>query len=253
MSGGAQALPSVLVVGPAWVGDMVMAQSLLLALEQQKRAGSVDVLAPSWSLPLIRRMPQVREAIELPATHGELALCARWRVGRGARVDTIARSCCRVPSRLRSSLSRESRSASAIAARCATACSGRAFARRDTPDAAVQRFAPGSRATPQPPAVPEPRLRHEVNQRRLLGELVSRGRHRRRCRARVRAGQVLAHRALRRARGAHHRRRTPGLDLRLRQDRASGEAIAAACTRRPNLCGRTRRGRRRPLASLRWS
>jgi heptosyltransferase-2 len=75
----------VLVVGPAWVGDMVMAQSLLITLAQQEGAGSIDVLAPAWSLPLIRRMPQVREAIELPATHGELALAVRWKVGRRLR------------------------------------------------------------------------------------------------------------------------------------------------------------------------
>ena len=73
----------VLIVGPSWVGDMVMAQSLVIMLERQHRARAIDVLAPAWSAPLIRRMPQVREALELPVEHGDLALRTRWRIGRG--------------------------------------------------------------------------------------------------------------------------------------------------------------------------
>jgi heptosyltransferase-2 len=59
----------ILVVGPAWVGDMVMAQSLFMTLQQQNPDITIDVLAPAWSLPLLSRMPQVNEAIALPVTH----------------------------------------------------------------------------------------------------------------------------------------------------------------------------------------
>lgn len=70
----------VLVVGPSWVGDMVMAQSLfkLLAL----RGAEVHVLAPPWSLPILHRMPEVARAVELAVGHGELGLGRRWRTGR---------------------------------------------------------------------------------------------------------------------------------------------------------------------------
>lgn len=71
----------ILVVGPSWIGDMVMAQSLFMAL-QAREPCEIDVLAPSWSRPLLARMPQVREAIDLPFAHGELDLMGRYRLGR---------------------------------------------------------------------------------------------------------------------------------------------------------------------------
>lgn len=72
----------ILVVGPAWVGDMVMAQSLFITLKQRNPDVIVDVLAPAWSLPLLSRMPQVNEAIALPVSHGEVAMVKRFRTGR---------------------------------------------------------------------------------------------------------------------------------------------------------------------------
>lgn len=72
----------ILIVGPAWVGDMVMAQSLFIALKQRLPDAELDVLAPGWSLPILARMPEVRSAIEMPLTHGQLGLGVRWRLGR---------------------------------------------------------------------------------------------------------------------------------------------------------------------------
>ena len=74
----------ILVIGPAWVGDMVMAQSLFRTLVDQG-AAVVDVVAPGWSLPLLARMPEVREAIEMPLGHGEFGWRVRQRLGRGLR------------------------------------------------------------------------------------------------------------------------------------------------------------------------
>lgn len=82
----------MLVVGPSWVGDMVMAQSLLITLAGDGRTRAIDVLAPAWSLPLIRRMPEVRDALELPAGHGQVALGARWRLGRALKARGYARA-----------------------------------------------------------------------------------------------------------------------------------------------------------------
>ncbi len=75
----------ILVVGPAWVGDMVMAQSLFMHLRRQDADCVIDVLAPSWSQPLLARMDEVREAIALPVAHGELALSRRYRLGCSLR------------------------------------------------------------------------------------------------------------------------------------------------------------------------
>ena len=43
----------ILVIGPSWVGDMVMAQSLFMALKAADPAVDIDVLAPGWSLPIL--------------------------------------------------------------------------------------------------------------------------------------------------------------------------------------------------------
>lgn len=70
------------MVGPSWVGDMVIAQSLYRLLKTASPESVLDVLAPAWSLPLLARMPEVRQGIELPLGHGELALGTRRRIGR---------------------------------------------------------------------------------------------------------------------------------------------------------------------------
>ncbi|TQV62039.1 MAG: lipopolysaccharide heptosyltransferase II [Halothiobacillaceae bacterium] len=76
---------SILIVGPSWVGDMVMAHSLFQTLRLQHPDCVIDVLAPGWSLPLLARMPEVRHGIAMPLGHGELGLGARWRIGRSLR------------------------------------------------------------------------------------------------------------------------------------------------------------------------
>ncbi|HBG51709.1 MAG TPA: lipopolysaccharide heptosyltransferase II, partial [Gammaproteobacteria bacterium] len=75
----------ILVVGPAWVGDMVMAQSLFITLKTRHPDRAIDVLAPGWSLPLIARMPEVRAGIEMPLGHGEFDLGLRRRLGHALR------------------------------------------------------------------------------------------------------------------------------------------------------------------------
>lgn len=75
----------ILVVGPAWVGDMVMAQSLFISLQQRDPETAIDVLAPAWSLPLLARMPQIRRGVEIPIGHGELKLSQRRSLGRSLR------------------------------------------------------------------------------------------------------------------------------------------------------------------------
>jgi len=74
-----------LVVGPSWVGDMVMAQSLFISLKQQHPDCEIDVLAPAWSLPVLARMPEVRGGIEDSTQHREFGFGKRWRQGRALR------------------------------------------------------------------------------------------------------------------------------------------------------------------------
>ncbi len=82
----------LLVVGPSWVGDMVIAQSLFRSLLAAEPETCIDVVAPGWSLPLIERMPEVRRAFELSVGHGELGLRARRALGRRLRAEAYDRA-----------------------------------------------------------------------------------------------------------------------------------------------------------------
>jgi heptosyltransferase-2 len=77
--------PAVLIIGPSWVGDMVMAQSLFKVLKQQQADTRIDVLAPAWSLPILERMPEVNRGIVMPLGHGQLQLAERYRLGKSLR------------------------------------------------------------------------------------------------------------------------------------------------------------------------
>ncbi len=73
---------ATLVVGPSWVGDMVMSQTLYIALKQANPDIDIDVLAPAWSEPLLAAMPEVRQAIQMPLGHGQFDLLARRKLGK---------------------------------------------------------------------------------------------------------------------------------------------------------------------------
>ncbi|GBG13408.1 heptosyltransferase II [Novimethylophilus kurashikiensis] len=75
----------ILVLGPSWVGDMVLAHSLFQSLKARDPHAYVAVAAPGWTLPLLSRMPEVDEAIALPFKHGEFALGERIRFGQSLR------------------------------------------------------------------------------------------------------------------------------------------------------------------------
>jgi heptosyltransferase-2 len=75
----------ILILGPAWVGDMVMAQSLFKVLKSKHPDCIIDVAAPAWTLPLLERMPEVSGKIPLPFKHGELAFFDRIKFGKSLK------------------------------------------------------------------------------------------------------------------------------------------------------------------------
>nr|WP_314491550.1 lipopolysaccharide heptosyltransferase II [uncultured Pseudomonas sp.] len=75
----------ILIIGPSWVGDMVMAQTLFQVLKQRHPDCVIDVLAPDWSRPLLERMPEVRQALSFPLGHGALELGTRRRIGKSLK------------------------------------------------------------------------------------------------------------------------------------------------------------------------
>ncbi|HEX7250524.1 MAG TPA: lipopolysaccharide heptosyltransferase II [Burkholderiales bacterium] len=74
--------PRILVVAPNWIGDALMAQPLLARLREKAPGAKLDVLAPEWVAPVVRRMPQADEVIATALRHGALELRARWKLGR---------------------------------------------------------------------------------------------------------------------------------------------------------------------------
>lgn len=97
------AAKKVLVVGPSWVGDMVMSQSLFIYLMQNRPGVQIDVLAPPWSEPILARMPEVNRAIALPLAHGELAIGKRRQLGRELRCENYQQAIL-LPNSLKSAL-----------------------------------------------------------------------------------------------------------------------------------------------------
>ena len=86
------AAEKILVMGPSWVGDMVMAHSLFQTLKQQNPETQIDVAAPAWTLPLLDRMPEVTGKISLPFKHGQLGLVKRIKFGRDLRDEQYTQS-----------------------------------------------------------------------------------------------------------------------------------------------------------------
>ena len=65
---------------------MVMAQSLFITLKQRHTGCEIDVVSPRWSLPVLERMPEVRQGLALPVQHGKFSFALRYRLGRSLRV-----------------------------------------------------------------------------------------------------------------------------------------------------------------------
>lgn len=64
---------------------MIVAQVLIRALKSIYPDCVVDVVAPRITLPLATRMPEVANAIPLDATHGEVKLMLRYKLGCALR------------------------------------------------------------------------------------------------------------------------------------------------------------------------
>ncbi len=73
---------NILIVGPSWIGDMVMSQSLYTVLKQKYPNAKIDVLAPGWCRAIVERMPEVNQVIEMPVGHGAVGISTRWKLAR---------------------------------------------------------------------------------------------------------------------------------------------------------------------------
>ena len=82
----------LLIVGPSWVGDAVMAQTLYKIIKLDNQDHKIEVLSPDWSLPLLERIEEVSRSIPSPFKHGELKLKIRFKMGKELRQENYDRS-----------------------------------------------------------------------------------------------------------------------------------------------------------------
>lgn len=78
-------IQKILIVAPAWLGDMVMAHSLIQALKVQHPQAELAVLAPKSTLTITELMPEITQHFLIDEGHGEFSLKKRWRLAREIR------------------------------------------------------------------------------------------------------------------------------------------------------------------------
>ncbi|CCP05180.1 ADP-heptose--LPS heptosyltransferase RfaF [Erwinia amylovora] len=82
----------ILVIGPSWVGDMMMSHSLYRTLKTENPEAVIDVMAPAWCRPLLSRMPEVNQALPMPLGHGALQIAERRRLGKSLQATGYDRA-----------------------------------------------------------------------------------------------------------------------------------------------------------------
>lgn len=92
-----------LIIGPSWVGDMVMAQALFKAIKLRYPQTRLDVLAPEWSSSLTDRMPEVSASISMSIKHGEFGLLERRKLAKKLKAENYQR-CYVLPNSWKSAL-----------------------------------------------------------------------------------------------------------------------------------------------------
>ena len=83
---------NILIIGPSWVGDSVMAQSLYIQLKKEAPDCNIDVVSPPWTVSIMERMPQVSRNIVSPFLHGDIKLISRNRFGKSLKKFNYDRS-----------------------------------------------------------------------------------------------------------------------------------------------------------------
>lgn len=62
-----------------------MSQCLYTSIKQQHPDAMIDVMAPAWCKPILERMPEVHQAIDMPLGHGDFNFLGRRAIGKSMR------------------------------------------------------------------------------------------------------------------------------------------------------------------------
>ncbi len=77
----------ILIIAPAWLGDMVMAHSLIQVIRQQHPDAALAVLAPQATLQITELMPEISARFLMPEQHGQFNLWTRFKLARQLRAE----------------------------------------------------------------------------------------------------------------------------------------------------------------------
>lgn len=94
-------MSKVLIIGPSWLGDMIMSQALFKVLYKQGK--TIEVLAPKWNHGILDCMPEVSKAIEMPFDHGDLKLKERYKFAKSLKKNNYD-ECIVIPNSFKSAL-----------------------------------------------------------------------------------------------------------------------------------------------------
>ena len=70
----------ILVIAPAWIGDLIISASFIKALKKN-RDNSIDIIVNSNLLNLAKLIPGIRKVIASETEHGRLSLIYRIKKG----------------------------------------------------------------------------------------------------------------------------------------------------------------------------
>jgi len=93
----------ILIVGPSWVGDSVISQTLFKIIFSKHREICIDVLAPEWTIDIYQRMEEINHAYKSPFNHGEIKIGDRRAFGNSIRSEEYDQAIV-LPNSLKSSL-----------------------------------------------------------------------------------------------------------------------------------------------------
>ena len=79
----------ILIVAPAWVGDLVMSLTLLNALKEINKDVTIDLLVNENLYDLAQCLPNVSKLIVSKTRHGKLSLFYRIKLGLKLREKNI--------------------------------------------------------------------------------------------------------------------------------------------------------------------
>ena len=77
----------ILIFGPSWVGDMMMAKSLFSNLKKRNPKCIIHLAAPRWSIDIANRFSEIDKTIPLDFSHGKLDLIKRVRLSLSLRKE----------------------------------------------------------------------------------------------------------------------------------------------------------------------